>query len=243
MPKARELVASSSLRGAVLANRGMSAQALQEAITMQEGVTPKKHTLYRAKNILLRQEDKTYAKDFQKIASWCQEFQDLGNGMAHMSVDEDNAFLSVTVINRAAARRLVRAGQLVSRVNVASMHHRHYRGQILALEATDGNAKNILVGVRMCPYGTAEQYSGLFRAAKSTEFEPGSRMEAWLNSAGHVVLAGQESEVLPAKQAELPHARTAKCCRHLLATCRSKVGGFKSEELFWAAQQAGTYAM
>ena len=180
-PKTRELLSSQTLRVAVTANRGIKAKALTEELISHDGVAVARHTLYRAKNNVLAEDDGSYTYDYQKLKSWEDAWTRNGNGDAELQVDDQNRFVSITVICHAACRRCKRVGQRIVGTDGAHMKHRLFRGQLLAMEGRDGNGKNVLMAFMLCPIENANNYRRFFTIMKGAEVD-GELLAEWLDS-------------------------------------------------------------
>ena len=179
-PKSAELTESLTMRAALESSRGSSAKQVQSQLTVREGVDVRPWTIYRAKRSIQEEDEKNYVRDFQKIAAWCTAWEEAGNGIAKMEVDDENRFVSVTVLCFAAARRC-KLGQDVFGVDGAHFKHSIYQGQLLALEGRDGDGKSVLIAFRICPKEDTENYEAFFHHLKSADVDAES-FNLWINS-------------------------------------------------------------
>ena len=229
------------MRNAVIANREINAAGMMEQLSSKEGVdtASQSHTLYRAKNLILRQEDKTYAVDFQKLRSWCQVWEEQGCGSYVMNTDEDHHFVSITIVSDAAVRRCKLAGQKVLAVDGIYMKHRIYRGYMMAVEARDGNGESFLLAVRICTNDSQKHFTGLFEAMKAHSVD-GEPFGSWLDSPGKLLISQCSDNILGSLKESLPHIGVLKCCRKLLEEAQ-ELGSFQEHD-FWEIQAAASNA-
>ena len=223
------------MRNAIIANREIDFAGMKEHLSSNERVdtASQSHTLYRAKNLVLRQEDKSYALDFQKLRSWCQLWEERGCGSYIMDTDKDHCFVSITIVSDAALRRCKLVGQKVLAVDGIYMKHRVYHGYMMAVEAQDGNGESFLLAVKICPNDSQKQYTGLFDAIKAHDVD-GEPFGSWLDCPGKFLISQCSEAIIGALKESLPQIGVLKCCRKLLEEAK-ELGSFQEND-FWEIQ-------
>ena len=227
--------------------QGNGAKHIGKAMERREALPQvSKASIYRARTKILEEDCKNYSRDFQKIAAWCDAWNDSNNGYASMDVDENGHFSSVTVYSSAAFCRMVN-GQRIFGVDGAHFKHTIYKGVLLAVEGRDANGKNVLAAFKICDLENQENYASFFADLNSgnIDVEDGLTLEAWLNSDNTGMINDRQKGLQAAGDSEFPHTAKRICGKHHCDNARKPTNagprGWSNQD-FWNLQKQITEA-
>jgi hypothetical protein len=194
-------------------------------------------------DLVNKESDLTYKEDYYLLKPWCAEFERLNPGsVAQVLLDDDNRFVSITIISAAMVDRAV-SGMRLAEIDCAFTKHRLYKGQLMAIVGRDGNGKIIPVAIKLCPAENVEQYRQFFQSLKEFPLpndDSGATLGSVINSPSYVHISDRCKGLMTAAEEEFPLAHHMNCFRHLLANMKtSKIVDMRSiadQKLLWQLQ-------
>ncbi|CAM9318994.1 unnamed protein product, partial [Phaeothamnion confervicola] len=214
-PSVRQVAEFESTRSAIAGSRNISAAALGRVVQAQTGEELRRHTLYRARNIVNGELGTVALENYQLIGPYLDAFTSNASGTV-TALERDGVGRFRRAFVMPSSQQVVLHSPRIFGVDATFMKNPGYNGQLLLLIGRDGKRRNYVVAFALVPKENLDNYEWFFRHVKA-----GESMEAILNDSKTVIFSDRDKGLASAVQAELPAANHLVCFAHLLRNLKA----------------------